>query len=185
MVLFVSEFRLHRSLRQAAAKAAQEGCFLACDTAFAQVMLECSAPRPGQAGSWITPAIVKGYQALHSQGKAHSIELWQRQTLVGGLYLVSLGQMVYGESMFSRMPNASKICLAALVNWLKHWDSQESPMVIDCQQETSHLKSMGGRAIPRCVFVEHLQRQVAKPALPWPIDPATLNMGMLVHGQSA
>lgn len=185
LVLFVAEFKLHRSLRQAAAKAAREGFRLACDTAFDKVILACSEPRPGQAGSWITPQIVQGYSELHAQGKAHSVELWHGQTLVGGLYLVSLGSMVFGESMFSRVPNASKLCLAALVRWLARWDTAETPMVIDCQQETRHLASMGARAVSRGVFVDLLRQTAARPALPWPLDPLALNIGMLAHGQSS
>jgi len=185
MVLFVSEFRLHRSLRQAAVKAHRVGCLLTCDQAFTEVMQACAAPRPGQSGSWITPPIVQGYRELHAQGIAHSLELWQDGRLVGGLYLVSLGRMVYGESMFSRMPNASKICLAALVRWLTRWDNAAAPMVIDCQQQTSHLQSLGARPIGRGSFVDHLRLQTGYPALPWPIDPCDLNIGMLAHGQSS
>jgi leucyl/phenylalanyl-tRNA--protein transferase len=185
MVLWVPEFKFHRSLRQAAAKALREGHRLRCDTAFAEVMGACAAPRPGQAGSWITPPILQGYEALHAQGLAHSIELWQGDTLVGGLYLVALGQMIYGESMFSRVPNASKICLAALVQWLARWSTPEAPIVIDCQQETSHLKSMGARPIARDAFLALVARQATKPVLPWDLDPPSLNMFMLTHGQSA
>ncbi|MFZ9315127.1 MAG: leucyl/phenylalanyl-tRNA--protein transferase [Burkholderiaceae bacterium] len=185
MVLWVPEFKFHRSLRQAVAKAQRAGQRLSCNTAFAEVMRACAAPRPGQAGSWITPPILQGYEALHKQGLAHSIELWQGDILVGGLYLVALGQMIYGESMFSRAPNASKICLAALVHWLTPWSSPESPIAIDCQQETSHLKSMGARPIPRDAFLRCLDQQATKPALPWDLDPPSLNMFMLTHGQSA
>jgi leucyl/phenylalanyl-tRNA---protein transferase len=185
MVLFVSEFKLHRSLRQAAAKANREGYMLTCDKAFGEVMQACAAPRAGQSGSWITPPILRGYQALHAQGLAHSLELWKEQSLVGGLYLVSLGSMVFGESMFSRVPNASKICLAALVRWLSRWDTVEAPMVIDCQQQTSHLQSLGARPISRGQFTDQLRRQAVRPPLPWPLDSSGLNIGMLAHGQSS
>ncbi len=110
-------------------------------------MIEACADvrRPGQFGTWITPAIVEAYTALHERGNAHSVEAWRDGRLVGGLYGVAIGRMFFGESMFTREPDASKIALVHLVEILR---ALGFPL-IDCQQETVHLASFGARPIPR------------------------------------
>ena len=117
MVLPVSEFRLTRSLRKTLARfIATPGCEIRCDSVFREVIQACSrTPRRGQDGTWIVPAMVEAYCAWHAAGKAHSVETWIEGELVGGLYGVHLGRMFFGESMFARRTDSSKIALAALV----------------------------------------------------------------------
>lgn len=136
------------------------------NTAFDRVIAACaSAPRPGQDGTWITPGIVAAYSGLHRRGHAHSIEAWREGRLVGGLYGVSIGRMFFGESMFALERDASKVALAHLVAMLR---ARGFPL-IDCQQETEHLASVGARPIPRAVFAERVARLVdsGAPRDPW------------------
>lgn len=172
MVLQVAHFRWHRSLRQAIRKARSDGLLLRLDQDFESVMRACAAPRADQAGTWISEAMVQAYLGLHGRGLAHCMSLWREGALIGGLYCVSLGQMVYGESMFSREPNASKICLAALVKHLGH----QGGVLIDCQQQTSHLASLGAAPIPRAEFEALLQRLVRGPGFCW--DPAAVSWAL-------
>ena len=167
MVLQTKDFKQRRSLTQAIRQAQAEGFMLKSDTAFQSVMRGCAAPRDEHGGTWITTAIQAAYQDLHKQGLAHSIELWHGHQLVGGLYLVCLGQMVFGESMFSRRPNASKVCLAGLVRWLERHDCP----LIDCQQETPHLATLGARPIPRAEFESCVARLTNAPGPPWATEP--------------
>lgn len=172
MVLMTDEFHVTRSLRKRLRAAAREGRWtLRLDTAFTRVMQACAVPRPGQDGTWISEAIVAAYGALHEQGLAHSFEVWEEDALVGGLYGVSLGRMFYGESMFTRATDASKVALAALVRLLL---SEQVPL-IDCQQATAHLASLGGREMPRVQFRAH----VAKAVQAAPIDWATYRSSAL------
>jgi leucyl/phenylalanyl-tRNA--protein transferase len=168
MVLFVDEFRVSRSLR----KAVRQGGFeIRVDTAFRAVIENCAAAaRPGQDGTWITPAVVAAYCALHARGAAHSVEAWQEGQLVGGLYGVAIGRMYYGESMFAHVTDASKVALVHLVGMLR---ARGMPLV-DCQQETRHLASFGARPIPRRTFAEHVSTLVncAAPSGPWQPVPA-------------
>lgn len=138
------------------------------DTAFEEVMLACAAPRRDGAGTWISAPIVRAYCSLHKMGYAHSSELWCDGQLVGGGYGVCIGKMFYGESMFARVSDASKIALAYLVRFLR---ANEVAM-IDCQQETSHLASLGASPIPRTEFIRLLGDAIAKPEIKsWrPID---------------
>lgn len=161
MVLFIDEFRLTRSL----GKAVRQRRFdVRVDSAFRTVMECCSsAPRRGQAGTWITPALIDAYCALHLRGHAHSVEAWRGETLVGGLYGVSIGRMFFGESMFARQTDASKVALAHLVAIVRR---AGIPM-IDCQQETAHLASLGARPIPRAEFAKRLAALVHSSA---PVD---------------
>ncbi|MBK7081769.1 MAG: leucyl/phenylalanyl-tRNA--protein transferase [Betaproteobacteria bacterium] len=163
MVLPVEAFRLRRSL----AKVVRNGGFeIRVDTAFAAVMQCCArVARPGQDGTWITPGIVAAYSGLHRRGHAHSIEAWREGRLVGGLYGVSIGRMFFGESMFALERDASKVALAHLVAMLR---ARGFPL-IDCQQETEHLASVGARPIPRAVFAERVARLVdsGAPRDPW------------------
>jgi leucyl/phenylalanyl-tRNA--protein transferase len=107
--------------------------------------------------------VLAGYGELAARGLAHSVELWRDGRLAGGLYGVALGRMFYGESMFSRAPDASKIALAALVEVLL----REGVAVIDCQQNTAHLASMGGREITRSEFCAHVERSTGQPPIDW------------------
>jgi len=169
MVLFTDEFRLHRSLRKTLAKfALSDHCELRIDSAFGQVIRACAtSAREGQAGTWIVPAMVGAYEAFHAAGFAHSVETWIDGQLAGGLYCVAIGRAVFGESMFTRSPDASKIALAGLVAFCRH----HRIGVIDCQQNTQHLASLGAREIDRAEFVSRvaLQREGAAP--PWRFDP--------------
>ncbi len=164
MVLRPDNFRLHRSLRKTIQRfAASPQCEIRIDTQFADVMRACAGPRAHQSGTWITDDVLDAYTALHRRGLAHSVETWVDGTLVGGLYCVALGRAVYGESMFTRVPDASKIALAALVA-LSRTHGVE---MIDCQQETAHLASLGASAIAREVFVESIAQAQQKPAMQW------------------
>jgi leucyl/phenylalanyl-tRNA---protein transferase len=150
MVLPTAQFKLQRSLL----KTIRNGGFeVRVDTCFERVMRECAnKPREGQAGTWITDEIIAAYAALHKAGKAHSVETWRDGRLVGGLYGVALGRMFFGESMFAHARDASKVALAHLVAQLVRWDFP----LIDCQQETSHLASLGAGPIGRTVFCEQV-----------------------------
>ena len=145
------------------------------DTAFAEVMAACAdMPRPGQDGTWIVPAIHRAYGELHELGRAHSVEVWVEERLVGGLYGVAIGRMFYGESMFSRESDASKVALAHLVRFLH----SHRFGLIDCQMRTPHLASLGAREIPRGEFEAWLAELTGAPeAYPdglWPADGARL-----------
>ena len=148
MVLFVDEFRIARSLRK---RIKQERWAISADTAFRAVITACASTlRPGQAGTWITPAIIDAYAELHERGYAHSVETWREGELVGGLYGVAIGRMFFGESMFARESDASKVALAHLVAMLR---ARGFPL-IDCQQQTGHLASFGARPISRMQFAD-------------------------------
>lgn len=155
MVLFPAELKISRSLRKILNKHAYE---IRVDTAFRQVMEACAAPRDGH-GTWITPAMIEAYAELHRQGLAHSIETWVNGQLAGGLYGVSLGKMFYGESMFSRQADASKIAFVHLVRQLERWNFG----LIDCQMKTAHLAALGAREIPRAEFSQKLTELVNFP----------------------
>jgi len=153
MVLFVDEFRMPRSLRKTVRK---EPFDITVDAAFAAVLEGCAGPRRGQRGTWVTPSITEAYRRLHRLGHAHSVEAWRGNELVGGLYGVCVGKMFYGESMFAREQDASKVALVHLVSLLQRL---EMPL-IDCQQETEHLARFGARPIPRREFAGWLSRLV-------------------------
>ncbi len=175
MVLFPNEFKRTRSLRKRLARADYS---VRIDTAFERVMQECAGPRDGAAGTWISEAMIKAYTALHEAGYAHSIETWMTETvagaeteiLVGGLYGVALGRVFFGESMFSRRSDASKIALAHLAALLHAQDFA----VIDCQMNTSHLASLGAREMPRAEFSALLDAHTQRPA--YTAWPTLLNM---------
>ena len=157
MVLPLAEFKLSRSLRKTLRRfIADPRCEIRIDTSFSSVMQACAqAPRQGQAGTWIVPELIAGYTAWHDQGRAHSVETWVDGELVGGLYGVGggeFGRMFFGESMFARQADASKIALAGLVAFcLAHGIT-----LIDCQQHSDHLASFGAREITRGEFEAHL-----------------------------
>jgi leucyl/phenylalanyl-tRNA--protein transferase len=165
MVLFPEEFRLTRSL----SKTLRSGKFeVRFDTNFAGVMMACGeTPRPGQDGTWISPPMIEAYSHLHELGWAHSVETYVEGDLVGGLYGLAIGRMFYGESMFSRRTDASKVAFAHLI---RHLLARQFGL-IDCQMRTEHLASLGGREIPRKTFLALLQGYTVAPGsrAPWHI----------------
>jgi leucyl/phenylalanyl-tRNA---protein transferase len=170
MVLFTDEFKLGRSLAKTLRRVRREARWrVTLDRAFARVLRECAQPRPQQEGTWITPGIMAAYEGLHRAGHAHAVEVWEDDALIGGLYGVSIGRMFYGESMFAHRVDASKCALAALVRVLR----EHGFTMIDCQQATAHLASLGAREIPRAEFLERVARSTALPAPDW----ATMSIG--------
>ena len=164
MVLAPGEFRISRSLSRVLRNKIFD---VRTDTAFEQVMRGCAAPRYGHSGTWIHEDMIAAYCALHRQGYAHSVEVWMDGKLSGGLYGVSIGLMFYGESMFSRVSNASKVALAYLAGQLerRHFG------MIDCQMKTPHLASLGAREIPRSEFIAKMQELVhCAPITDWRFD---------------
>ena len=173
MVLVPDEFKISRSLR----RRLQQGDYeVRLDSAFAAVIRACAhAPRPGQSGTWITREMRTAYLALHELGYAHSVETWIDDELVGGLYGLAIGRMFYGESMFARRNDASKIALVHLVRFLR----AHGYGLIDCQMNTAHLASLGAREIPRSEFLARLHGLCATPGLPglWPQGAAQAPWG--------
>jgi len=160
MVLFPPELRVSRSLAKRLRKPDYEVRY---DTAFHEVMTACATtPRHGQVGTWITPDIIDAYCRLHELGYAHSVETWIDEKLVGGIYGVAIGGMFYGESMFHRATDASKIALTYLMRHLE----QNGFGMMDCQMKTQHLTSLGGREIPRKEFSRRLTELVNLPQAP-------------------
>jgi leucyl/phenylalanyl-tRNA--protein transferase len=156
MVLFPPELKVSRSLGKVVKREVYETRY---DTSFREVMEACAAPRDGQRGTWIMPEMISAYTKLHHMGFAHSVESWQEGRLVGGLYGLWLGKVFFGESMFTRAPDASKVALVRLVERLQAMDCR----VIDCQQATAHLASLGAREIPRKEFSKLLQESIQYP----------------------
>jgi leucyl/phenylalanyl-tRNA--protein transferase len=165
MVLFPPELRISRSLAKRLRRRDYE---IRTDTCFETVMRACAAPRAGQDGTWITTDMIAAYSALSRRGIAHSVETWVDGELAGGLYGIALGRMFYGESMFARAADASKLALAHLVRQLQRLDFG----MIDCQMKTAHLASFGAREIPRSEFMLKLQELVNYPMQSgeWRID---------------
>lgn len=169
MVLRPPQFRLHRSLRQRLRQFVRDKrCEVRVDHAFEQVIRACAGtPRPGQNGTWIVAEMVAAYTELHRQGWAHSVETWVGGELVGGLYLVAIGHAVFGESMFSHATDASKVALSALVAiCLRH-----GVPLIDCQQNTRHLASLGAAEMPRAQFLQALAQAREQPPVAWHFEP--------------
>lgn len=168
MVLIVSDFRLHPSLKKTINKFRKTaGSEIRIDSAFEQVIQACATShRDGQTSTWILPKMIEAYNELHKAGLAHSVETWVNGRLTGGLYCVSLGKCVFGESMFSHSTNASKIALAALVAFCRHHDIRQ----IDCQQNTRHLASLGAREISRDYFIEQVTICSTHEAPNWKFD---------------
>jgi len=165
-VLPTRQARVGRSLR----KEMRRGRFeVRTDGAFEAVMRGCAeAPRPGQDGTWITPDLVAGFCDLHAEGLAHSIETWRGGRLVGGLYGISFGAVFFGESMFAREENASKVAFATLLANLRLWGFP----LVDCQSYTQHLAAFGAEEWPRPRFLAHLKRALRFPtrAGRWTLD---------------
>lgn len=168
MVLRLREFRLHRSLRQSIARFQRTGSAqIRFDHAFADVIRACAASRrAGQSGTWIGAEMIDAYIALHRAGFAHSVETWIDGKLVAGLYCVAIGKALFGESMFTTVANGSKIALAALVAFGLHHRVE----MIDCQQNTAHLASLGAREMLRADFVTRVAQNRALPAPVWSFD---------------
>jgi leucyl/phenylalanyl-tRNA--protein transferase len=156
MVLFPDELKVSRSLRRTLDRDVYETRF---DTAFPDVIEACAAPRDGQSGTWIVPEMVEAYTRLHELGFAHSVESWREGELVGGLYGMALGKVFFGESMFTRETDASKVALARLVERLR----SRGFRMVDCQQATPHLASLGAREIPRSEFAQRVQESIQYP----------------------
>ena len=154
MVLFPAEFICSHSLKKTLRKGHYQ---LRTDSAFEQVMRACAAPRHGHEGTWIVEDMIAAYGDLHRQGHAHSVEVWMDDKLAGGLYGVALGAMFYGESMFSRKADGSKIALAHLAAQWQRWYENG---LIDCQMHTPHLASLGAREVPRTEFVARVQELI-------------------------
>jgi leucyl/phenylalanyl-tRNA--protein transferase len=156
LVLFPDGLRISRSLR----RTLRRGTFaISLDRAFGAVIRACAAPRPDADGTWILPEIARAYERLHALGLAHSAEAWQDDELVGGLYGVAIGRTFFGESMFSRASDASKVALVHLVRSLAAWGYA----LIDCQVYTPHLASLGAVEIPRAEFQRRLAEAVDAP----------------------
>jgi leucyl/phenylalanyl-tRNA--protein transferase len=168
MVLQTERFKLHRSLRQTLKSfLAEPGNELRMDTAFSEVIRACAnSRRRGQKGTWIVGDMISAYEALHADGVAHSIEIWAKGQLTGGLYCLGVGGAVFGESMFSRESNASKLALAGLVAFCRH----NRITHIDCQQNTHHLASLGAMEMSRTDFLVHLRKAILTPSPDWYFD---------------
>jgi len=166
LVLRLDELKVSRSLR----KTLKKGVFkVTFDRAFEEVIRGCaSAPRQGQRGTWITKEMQEAYIELHGLGFAHSVETWWGEELAGGLYGVSLGKAFFGESMFHRRTDASKVALAILVEKLQAWNFH----FIDAQMTTDHLLRLGAAEMPRRIFLKRLQSALRHPTKrgKWRID---------------
>lgn len=155
-VLFPDELHVSRSLR----KRMRHGDYrVTFDKAFAEVIQGCAGPRSYADGTWITTPMQDAYVRLHEMGVAHSVEVWQQGQLVGGLYGIAMGELFFGESMFSRATDASKVGFVTLVERLREWGFA----LIDCQMPTRHLESFGARSIPRAAFAEALAMHLDRP----------------------
>ena len=173
-VLFPDQFKCSRSLMKSIRRS-RFHCTL--DAAFERVIAECSVPRntsrntsqDAASGTWITAEMTRAYVGLHRCGVAHSVEVWQQDRLVGGLYGIALGGVFFGESMFSRVSDSSKAALAFLIERLRRWDF----CLIDCQVTSPHLLSLGAEEIPRAEFITRLQSALRLPGHPgnWSADP--------------
>lgn len=158
-VLFPAELKVARSMRPYFNQRKFEVTF---DQQFETVIRNCAARyRPGQGGTWITKGMIKGYTRLHEMGYAHSVEVLKDGQLVGGLYGIALGRIFFGESMFTEVSNASKFGFITLVRQLE----KRGFRLVDCQQETRHLASLGARSIPRKKFLSYLEKNEREPTL--------------------
>ena len=165
MVLSTQNFRIHTTFKKTLRQfRRQSECVVRIDSSFRDVIRQCAhRPRPGQSGTWIVPDMVSAYEGLHQAGIAHSVETWVGGELVGGLYVVSIGKAIFGESMFTLKRDASKIALTALVAFAR---AHQMPW-IDCQQNTRHLASLGASEMDRRIFLEHVAKEAAQPGPVW------------------
>ncbi|WP_425914858.1 leucyl/phenylalanyl-tRNA--protein transferase [Pseudomonas sp. GWSMS-1] len=156
-VLFPDNLHISRSL----AKVLRQGRYrVTFDHAFADVIRACAGPRSYAADTWITSPMQDAYLELHRRGVAHSVEVWRENELVGGLYGLAMGQLFFGESMFSHADNASKVGFVTLVEQLKSWGF----VLIDCQMPTEHLLSLGAQTISRTEFTRYLSAHLDQPS---------------------
>ncbi|MCW9078769.1 MAG: leucyl/phenylalanyl-tRNA--protein transferase [Gammaproteobacteria bacterium] len=165
MVLFPDEFHCSRSLRRSLRN---RGYQVSINLAFEDVIRACAEPRRPHEGTWLLPEMIESYVALNLAGHAHSIEVWLDNDLVGGLYGIAIGQIFFGESMFSRRTDASKVALSRLTEIALGHPFQ----LIDCQIHTEHLASLGAREVGRETFQQALDRAVALPAAELGRQPA-------------
>lgn len=181
MVLQTQQFRFHRSLRKTLTRLLQEQrLVIRLDHDFERVIRACAhTPRSGQTGTWILPPMIQAYLQLHAAGHAHSVEAWIDGELAGGLYCVNLGAMVFGESMFSRRSDASKLAMCGLVAFCL---ANAIPL-IDCQQDTPHLASLGAALMSRADFSRHLHKTTSHNAPGWRFEPVYWNH--LITGSDA
>jgi leucyl/phenylalanyl-tRNA--protein transferase len=165
-VLFPEHLKVSRSLRKTLRN---KGFEVSLDQDFSAIIKHCAMPRGDDEGTWITPAIERAYTQLHQMGIAHSVECRLDGDLVGGLYGVALGKVFFGESMFSRVSDASKVAFVALVQQLQRWGYP----LIDCQVHSSHLRSLGAEDIPRREFIAQLDQwcEVDPRHQRWTLDP--------------
>ena len=175
MVLIPKNFKCSESLRKKMRQFCQDSqCEILVDDDFGAVIRACAtSARKDQDGTWITHEIMDAYTTFHEQGYAHSIALRENGELIGGLYCVAIGRMVFGESMFSYKPNASKMALAALSAWC----IEHQIAMIDCQQETAHLRSLGAAPISRDDFLQQLHTSLnpSNMVISWTFDKNILN----------
>jgi leucyl/phenylalanyl-tRNA--protein transferase len=166
-VLFPEHLHVPRSLK----RSLRPGHFtVSFDSSFETVVQHCAGPRPQypEGGTWITPAMIEAYTALHAEGYAHSVETWQGTQLAGGLYGVAIGGAFFAESMFTKVDDASKVALVFLARQLHRWGFR----LIDCQQSSPHVLRLGAQEIPRNRYIEHVTTAVAMPGRParWQFD---------------
>jgi len=161
-VLHPARIHVSHSLRK---RLRQQAFAVTIDRAFARVLDGCASPRADDTGTWLSPQMRRAYTALHQAGVAHSIEVWMDGELAGGIYGVALGLMFYGESMFTRRTDASKIAMVRLAEQLDRWAFP----LIDCQLETDHLVSLGAEPMPRRRFIAEVEQLVKQPAPVWVI----------------
>jgi leucyl/phenylalanyl-tRNA--protein transferase len=156
MIIDVAQFKAQRSLR----KIIKRGDFeFSYDQAFPQVIRACAAPRQNSPGTWLVDDMIDAYIHLHQHGHAHSFEAWRNNQLVGGFYGVAIGQVFFGESMFSLESNASKACLSQFIDYAKQWHYQ----LVDCQVYSDHLASLGAKYIKRAKFINLLEQYCQRP----------------------
>lgn len=169
MVLVPARIHVSKSLKR---RLRRDDYDVSFDRAFSAVLQACAAPRRDDTGTWLVPSMMRAYTRLHEAGAAHSVEVWMDGELAGGLYGVALGRMFFGESMFTRRTDGSKIAIVTLAAQLAAWGYP----LIDCQMRTAHLASLGAVEIPRRQFVDAVQRLVREPgvASPWGLDDAVI-----------
>ena len=164
MVLRTDRVHVSRSLRRRLRRGDYEVSF---NRAFGDVLQACAAPRRAESGTWLVTSMRRAYERLHRAGVAHSVEVWMNGDLAGGLYGVALGRMFFGESMFTRQTDASKVAIVTLAAQLVRWGVP----IVDCQMRTGHLASLGAVDVPRRDFVRTVGHLVSqRPITPWQLD---------------
>ncbi len=174
-VLLPAQLRISRSLRKTLRRQPFRITF---DQAFEQVMRGCAQPRRSSNETWITEEMIHAYYQLHRLGHAHSAEAWQGENLVGGLYGVNLGQVFFGESMFSRVSDASKVAFVHLLRFMQ----QRGISLVDCQVASDHLDSLGAVPMSRNTFIQQLRSLTTRSAVPGPWLAQPIETDILIHG---